>query len=121
MLIVGVNKDTVKGLIDVVKGDRAAITKNKIYRSSTQGFSDKVNQLAFLNLDRAMDIIIQITTWANNLQKAAGAAPGADQAIQQNVLPLLESLRVLKSVAVEAVNRKNGIEETVYVNVEDIS
>ncbi|MDP3980831.1 MAG: DUF3352 domain-containing protein, partial [Chlamydiota bacterium] len=119
-LVVGINKESVKVIIDVLKGNKPSISKNDIYRSSTQGFSEKVNQLAFLNLDKAMNLIIQITTWANNLQRATGAAAVTEETVQQNVLPILESLKVLKAIAVEAVNREKGIEETMYIQIEDI-
>lgn len=120
-LVIGVSKDTVKSIIDVAKGSRKAITAGQAYKESTSGFNSKVNQIAFLNMERTLGLVIEITKWANNLQKARGeAAAQTDQLIQENVLPLLETLKVFKAVAVEAVNQDKGVEETLYVQMQDL-
>jgi hypothetical protein len=121
LLIIGGNKETVKSIIDVTKGTKSSVTKSKNFKESTINFNSKVNQLAYVNVDRALALVIEITKWANNLQRARGeAAAQTDQLIQENVLPLLDTLKVFKAVAVEAVNQDHGIEETVYVKMEDL-
>lgn len=121
-LVIGVNKDSLKNIIDVVKGTKPSVAKGQEFKDVTVGFSPKTNQMAFLNFKRTIDIIVEITKWANNLQKGRGgeAAAQTDQLLQENILPLLESLKVIKAVAVEAVNQDKGIEETLYVQIEDL-
>lgn len=118
-LIIGVNKDTVKSVIDVMKGGKTAVSGGKNFKEATVNFSEKVNQLGFVNMERTLDLAIQITKWAQKFQKAGGNQE-TDKMIEQNVVPFLESLRVLKAVAVEAVNQDSGIEETMYIQMEDL-
>ncbi|MBI1883798.1 MAG: DUF3352 domain-containing protein [Chlamydiae bacterium] len=120
-LVIGINKDSVKHVIDVSKGTSKAVTEDSAFRSTTADFSPKVNQVAFLNMEKTLQVVIDITNWANNLQKGRGEAGAqTDQIIQENVIPFLESLRVFKSIAVEAVNENHGIKETMYVQMEDL-
>ncbi len=117
-LIIGINKDTVKSLIDVVKGGKSAVAQSQSFKNATPNFNAKVNQLGFVNMERTLDLVIQITKWAQKFQKASGAQ--TDAMLEENVIPFLESLKVMKAVAVEAINRDSGIEETLYIQMEDL-
>jgi hypothetical protein len=120
-LMIGINKETVKSVLDVASGSKGSVVKSKAYQDSTVNFSSKVNQVAFLNMDKTVALVIEITKWANNLQKARGETSAqADQVIQDNVLPFLETMKVFKAIALEAVNKDHGIEETVYLQMEDL-
>jgi len=120
-LVIGINKETVKNILDVASGSKGSVVKTKAYKDSTVNFNSKVNQVAFLNMDRTVALVIEITKWANNLQKARGETSAqAEQVIQDNVLPFLETMKVFKAIALEAVNKEHGIEETVYLQMEDL-
>ncbi len=117
-LIIGINKDTVKSLIDVVKGGKSPVGQSQSFKNATPNFNVKVNQLGFVNMERTLDLVIQITKWAQKFQKASGAQ--TDAMLEENVIPFLESLKVMKAVAVEAINQDSGIEETMYIQMEDL-
>ncbi|MBI1870244.1 MAG: DUF3352 domain-containing protein [Chlamydiae bacterium] len=120
-LVIGINKESVKSVIDVAKGNAKPVKDNKVYGSATSNFSPKSNQIAFLNMDKTLNTIIEITKWADNLQKGRGEAGAqTDKVIEESVIPLLQSMKIFKSIAVEAVNQDQGIEETMYIQMEDL-
>lgn len=131
-LVIGSSRETVKSFIDVRRGDSKSITSDPIYRKTTADFARKVNQLGFINIARALEITIDITNWANTLRQTAEAAAGTEEGAEaggvaatglpdptKTIIPFLQSLKSIHSVGVAAVNEKKGVDETVYIRIED--
>ncbi|MDP8218012.1 MAG: DUF3352 domain-containing protein, partial [Candidatus Theseobacter exili] len=118
-LIIGTSKETVKNLIDTKDGKAKSVKSDAAFKTATKGFPVKVNQLGFLNATRALDLIIEITTWANSLQQQAAGTPSTETAaaITETVIPVLNALKTVESIGVVAVNEKDGIEQSVHIEI----
>ena len=120
-LIIGSSKESIKSAIDVSKGKIDSITSDKIYMETTNNFQGKNNQLGYMNLSQTIDIAIDIANWAFTLQKGRGVEnPQAEKVLKDNIIPLLECFKAVRSVGVEAINSDEGVEETIFVNVRDL-
>ena len=71
-----------------------------------------------------MDVVVQITTWASNLQQAAAGATGeagagAAAQMTETVVPVLNAFKSVKSMGVAAVNSDEGIEQDLKIKIQD--
>ena len=120
-LVIASSKIGLQKMIDTAAGTSKSVTSDQAYKKTTSGFSKKLNQLAYINLERVLDIAIEITNWASSLQAAGSQEAGSTQAVlQQNVIPFLKCLKALRAVGVEAINHDDGVSETITIIVEDL-
>ena len=120
-MVIGSSKDVVKKAVDVAKG-APSIKQNKTYSETTSKFSSKTNQLGYIHLAGAMDIAVEIANWAFMLQKGKGEANAeAELLLKDSVVPLLECLKAVKAVGIVAVSNEEGVEETIFFNIQDLA
>jgi len=139
-LIVGATTKTLQEIIDVVSGKKQALTYDPSYQEVTALLPKKTNQFSYINTERFMDIGIGISKWIISFQqlnipqgtppKEPGKARVFNQrkaqaeatisAINNNIIPLLKTLKAIRIIATSAVNKSDHIEQTMILKVKDI-
>lgn len=139
-LVIGATTKTLQEMIDVKKGKIKPLGQDPIYQKLASILPEKNNQASFINMERLMDIAIGICNWVvsfqqlgiqqgpppedpkelelYNQQKAQAEATIAT--INNNVVPLLKTLKAIKLVATASENKIDHIEQTLVLRVEDI-
>ncbi|MFC1668525.1 hypothetical protein ACFL1T_04000 [Chlamydiota bacterium] len=125
-LIISSNKASAQKVIEVTLGSARMISKDVLYKKVTADFSEKLNQLGYINTKRVLGIAAEIIQWAMNLQ-GLGAQPAGGTGtentknmLQENVVPLLNCFQALRGIGIEAINHDDGFLETILLNIEDI-
>lgn len=139
-LIIGATTKTLQEIIDVTKGKIKPLSHDPIYQKIAAVLPKKNNQASYINMERLMEIGIGICNWVISFQQLsmpAGPAPEDPEeaelfnqrktqaeatiaTINNNVIPLLKTLKAIKVVATVAVNKPDHIEQTLVLRVEDI-
>jgi hypothetical protein len=139
-LVLGLTTKSLQEMVDVKKGKVKSITQDPAYDEMSDILPKENNQASFINMDRLMDIGVGICGWIVNFQQLSmpqGPAPedpkelelfnqqkaqvqATIDTINNNVVPLLKTLKAIKTIATASVNEKDCIEQTLILRVEDI-
>jgi len=139
-LVIGATAKTLQEMIDIKKGKGKSILQDSTYAKLASVVPKENNQSTFINMERLMDVATGISGWIANLQQMSipqGPAPeNADDLAQYNqqkaqaeatiatinnsVIPLLNTLKSIKTIATASVNKQDHIEQTMVIRIEDI-
>jgi len=139
-LVIGLTTKTLQEMIDIKKGKIKPIAQDPMYQKVSGILPKESNQASFINMDRLMDIAIGIAGWIANFQNLSmpqGPAPEDPKELEQfnqqkaqvqatidtinnNVVPLLKTLKAIKVIATSSINRPDHIEQILVLRVEDI-
>lgn len=123
ILVVATNSKTINGIIEVYKGKAESLRKSANYRKVSDVFTDKNNQLAYMNIEKTVDTLVQVFVWLISLQKSA-ADVGAlnDETVRlvtENVVPFVKSFRSIKALALNTVFKDKKVEKIIVFKVKD--
>lgn len=139
-LLIGATTKTLHEMIDVTKGKIKPLTHNPSYQDIAGILPKKNNQGTYINMERLMEIGIGICNWIVSFQQLTmpQGEPPADPAeaaayneqkaqseatittINNNVIPLLKTLKAIKVIASTGVNKPDHVEQTIVLRVKDI-
>ncbi len=119
--ILAVNTKIIKSYIDTINSGQN-ITSSDSFKAVDKGLSDKNNQLAYIKFDQLMDTVPEIIRWGSSM--AAMVKP--DQAGQiasvaeQVVNPLVDGLKMYKTVGFRSFIAEAKIESQIYTEVDNM-
>ncbi len=139
-LIIGATTKTLQEIIDVKKGKKKPLTQDPLYQQIAADLPKENNQASYINMERLMEIGVDICNWIISFQQLSipqGPPPeDPDEAkafnqrkaqaeatittIKDNVIPILTTLKAAKVIATAAENKKDHIEQTLILRVEDL-
>lgn len=139
-LVIGATTKTLEEIIDVKKGKIKPLTQDPMYQKISSTLPEKNNQASYINMARLMDIAIGICNWVVSFQQMTipqGPAPADPKeletynqqktqaeatiaTINNNVIPLLKTLKSISFIATASENKEDHIEQTLVLRVEDI-
>ncbi|MBT8363656.1 MAG: hypothetical protein KJP23_03055, partial [Deltaproteobacteria bacterium] len=117
--IVAVNTKIIKSYIDTINGGQN-ITNSDSFKAVDKGLSDKNNQLAYIRFDQLMDTVPEIIRWGSSMaatakpEKAGQIAPVAEQLVN----PLIDGLKMYKTVGLRSFIAEAKIESQIYTEVD---
>ena len=118
--IVAVNTKIIKSYIDTLNNGQN-ITSSDSFKAVDNGLSDKNNQLAYIKFDQLMDTIPEIVQWGSSM--AAMAKPDKAGQIgpvtQQVVNPLIDGLRMYKTIGFRSFIAEAKIESQMYTEIDN--
>ncbi len=123
LLVISTNSKTINSIIEVYKGKADSLRKSDNYLKVSNVFTDKNNQLAYMNIEKTVDTLVEVFVWLISLQKSA-ADVGAlnDETVRlvtENVVPFVKSFRSIKALALNTVFNDKKIEKIIVFKVED--
>lgn len=139
-LVIGATTKTLQEMIDVKKGKIKPLIQDPMYQKLSGILPEKNNQLSFINMERLMDIAVGVCNWVVSFQQLSipqGPAPEDPKELERynqqkaqaestiatinnNVIPLLKTLRAIKLIATASENKQDHVEQTIVLRVEDI-
>lgn len=139
-LIIGATTKTLQEIIDVKDKKINSLSKDPVYAGLSDLIPSANNQESYINMGRLIDIGIGICNWVVTFQQMTipqGPAPedpaeleaytaqkvqaeATITTINDTVVPVLKTLRSLKLIASASVNKKDHIEQTMILKIEDI-
>ncbi|UCD80944.1 MAG: DUF3352 domain-containing protein [Desulfobacterales bacterium] len=117
--ILAVNTNMIKSYIDTMNNGRN-ITGSDAFKAIDKGLSDKNNQLAFVKFDQLIDTVPEIMRWGSSMaayanpDKARQFTPVAEQVIN----PLVDGLKMYKTVGFRSFIAEAKIESRIYTEVD---
>jgi len=120
--IVAVNTKIIKSYIDTINSGQN-ITHSDSFKAVDKGLSDKNNQLAYIKFDQLMDTVPEIMQWGSSMaamvqpDNAAQIAPLA----QQVVNPLVDGLKMYKTIGFRSFIAEAKIESQMYTEVDKMA
>lgn len=118
--ILAANTNIMKSYIDTANGARN-VSESESFKAVDQGLSDKNNQLAFIKFDELLDTVPEILNWGSSV--VAMAKPDkANQivpVVQQVVDPLVDGLKMYKTVGFRSFIAEAKIESQIYTEIDE--
>jgi hypothetical protein len=117
--ILAVNTNMMKASIDTINNGQN-ITGSEAFKAIDKGLSDKNNQVAFVKFDQLMDTVPEIVRWGSSMaayadpDKARRITPVAEQVIN----PLVDGLKMYKTVGFRSFIAEAKIESQIYTEVD---
>ena len=139
-LVLGATTKTLQEVIDVSKGKVKPLNQDPLYQEMLGDLPKENNQSSYINTAKLMNIGVDICNWIISFQQLSipqGPVPEDPDAAQEfnmrkaqteatittirdNVIPLLKTLKALKGIGTTAVNKKDHVEQTMVLRVEDL-
>ncbi|MCD6460093.1 DUF3352 domain-containing protein [bacterium] len=123
-LIITSNNSTLQDMIAVYQGKKDSIYKSANYAKVKKVFTDKNNQLSYIDLEKTLNKMVEVCRWLIDLQRSAtqiGAlTPQTVDLITNNLIPFIQSFNSLKVLAANTVYTNKGIEKVIVYKVEDL-
>jgi hypothetical protein len=120
--ILAVNTKTIKSYIDTINSGQN-VTKSDSFKAADKGLTAENNQLAYLKFDRLMDTVPEIIRWGSSMasmvnpEKAGQIAPVAEQVVN----PLVDGLKMYKTVGLRSFVAETKIESRIYTEVDNVT
>jgi hypothetical protein len=120
--IVAVNTKIIKSYIDTINTGQN-ITGSDAFKAVDKGLSDKNNQVAYIKFDQLMNRVPEIIQWGSSMaamaqpDKAGQIAP----VVQQVVNPLVDGLKMYKTVGLRSFFAEAKIESQIYTEVDRVN
>ncbi|RJP57005.1 MAG: DUF3352 domain-containing protein [Candidatus Auribacter fodinae] len=122
-LIITSNSNTLNEIIAVANGKQDDLRDSENYGKVKDIFTEKNNQLSFVNVELAVTKVVDLCKWLIDLQEAAGETGGLDPEtvalLKENLIPLVECFKSIKALAANTLFTSTGIEKVVVYRVED--
>lgn len=139
-LAIGLTTKTLQEMIDVKNGKLKPLTEDPMYQKLSAILPKENNQASYINTERLMDIGVGVCNWIISFQQLAipqGPAPEDPKLLEQfnqqkanaeatiatinnNIIPLLKTLKAIRLIASASINKPDHIEQTLILRVEDI-
>ena len=123
-LIVTSNSTTMQDMIAVYNGKKDSLYKSPNYARVKNVFTDKNNQLSYIDLEKTLNKMVEICRWLIDLQRSAteiGALnPETVNLITNNLIPFIQSFNSIKVLAANTVYTNEGIEKVIVYKAEDL-
>jgi hypothetical protein len=117
--VIAANTNMIKSYIDTMDSGQN-ITGSDAFKVIDKGLSDKNNQVAFVRFDQLMDTVPAIVRWGSSMaayanpDKARQFTPLAEQVIN----PLVDGLKMYKTVGFRSFIAEAKIESQIYTEVD---
>jgi len=122
-LVIATNTETLGEVIDVYHGKKDSLRNSANYAKVKDVFSDKNNQISFINMELTVNKVVAVCNWLIDLQKSAGTIEAVNQdtitLITNNLIPFVQSFGSIKALASNTVYTDNGIEKVIIYKAED--
>lgn len=122
-LVIASNSATLQDVIAVSKGKKAALRKAENFNRVNNVFTEKNNQMSFINIELAVNKLSDICRWVIDLQESAGDLgqldPDTMALIKNNLIPFIQSFKSIKALGANTVYTNTGIEKVIVYKVED--
>lgn len=117
-LVISSNAESLKKMIDTYKGDAASIVDDQSFQKAAKVIERKTNQIVYVNMSKMMDAGIEISNWIATFQALQPSEEGQanQEFIQDSLIPLLKSLKSIKTIGVNTLYTPNGIEQTFFTD-----
>ena len=123
-LIVTSNNTTMQDMIAVYNGKKDSLYKSTNYARVKNVFTDKNNQLSYIDLEKTLNKMVEVCRWLIDLQRSAteiGALnPETVNLITNNLIPFIQSFNSIKVLAANTVYTNTGIEKVIVYKAEDL-
>jgi len=122
-LIIASNTDTLSEVIDVYHGKKESLRNSPNYAKVKSVFTDKNNQISFINMELTVNKVVAVCNWLIDLQKSAGTVEAVNQdtitLISNNLIPFIQSFSSIKALAANTVYTNGSVEKIIIYKVED--
>lgn len=117
--VASINKQLIKDMISTYKNGKD-ITSDMDFQYIDKGLTDKNNSVMFVKLDQLIDKTKQIVDWANNLMafKNQGAVKKGKIIVNEVVNPVLDGLKMYKTIGIRSIIKENEIKADRYYRIE---
>jgi len=123
-LIVTSNNTTMQDMIAVYNGKKDSLYKSKNYARVKNVFTDKNNQLSYIDLEKTLNKMVEVCRWLIDLQRSATEIGALNQEtvnlITNNLIPFIQSFNSIKVLAANTVYTNTGIEKVIVYKAEDL-
>ncbi len=115
-LVISSNAESLKKMIDSYKGDAPSLVDDPNFQKAGKVIERKTNQIVYVNMSKMMDAGIEISNWIATFQALQPSDEGQanQEFIQDSLIPLLKSLKAIKTIGVNTLYTSNGIEQTFF-------
>jgi hypothetical protein len=119
--ILAVNTKIIKSYIDTIDSGQN-VTQSDSFKAIDKGLTAKNNQLAYIKFDRLMDTVPEIMRWGSSMASMAKPDNAGQFALvaEQVVNPLVDGLKMFKTVGLRSFIAETKIESQIYTEVENV-
>ncbi len=119
--ILAVNTKIIKSYIDTIDSGQD-VTKSDSFKAVDKGLTAKNNQLAYIKFDRLMDTVPEIMRWGSSMASMAKPDNAGQIALvaEQVVNPLVDGLKMFKTVGLRSFFAETKIESQIYTEVDNV-
>ncbi|HBF42189.1 MAG TPA: hypothetical protein DDW42_00900 [Desulfobacteraceae bacterium] len=117
--IMSISRLLIKDMITTFK-DGKDITSDPDFQYINKGMTDKNNSIMFIKCDQLIDKIRQLVGWGNNLMafKSQDAVEKGRVIVNGVIYPVLDGLKMYKTLATRTVIKENEVEANQYSRVD---